>query len=212
MKKRTLLLPTLFLFAFLTNSCATHNYAGVITYKQLDDNTVEASIITYTNADAIASSANSLTLCWGDGNCEIVFRVNGPDNNMDGIPDGETIDSFFNINIYTAQHTYAEFGEYLLSMTDPNRNGGILNVNFPNSDMVPFHVETWFKLQPLQNGETNQSPVILEPPISWAFEDQIYLYAPNAFDQDDDRIVYELTVPLQDDGTPVPNYQFPCTI
>ncbi len=206
MKKRTLLL-TLFLFAFLTNLCATHNHAGAITYKQLDDNTIEASIITYTNLNSVAADRDSLSLCWGDGNCEWVLRVNGPDNGMNGIPDGEALNDFFKVNIYTTQHSYGEFGQYTLSMTDPNRSGGILNVNFPNSNMVPFYIETQFNLIPLSNGISNQSPVILEPPIIRAFKGLPFIYTPNAYDIDGDSIVYELTNPAD-----VPNYQLPCEI
>jgi hypothetical protein len=205
--KKSPLLSVIFLFAFLNISFATHNHAGLITYKQLDDYTIEASIITYTQIGPAQS--DSLLIDWGDGSYEEVLRVNGPDNNMNGIPDGEPLDSFFQVNIYTAQHTFDELGQYTLSMTDPNRNGGILNVNFPNSDMVPFHIETEFKLIPLSNGETNQSPVILEPPIIRAFIGLPYIYTPNAFDIDGDSIIYQRTVPLQDDGTPVPNYQWP---
>ncbi len=208
MKKSSLLL-VLFLFTFLTNSFATHNHAGVITYKQLDDNTIEASLITYTNLSSLSGDRDSLLLCWGDGNCEEVLRVNGPDDDMNGIPDGEVLDSFYKVNIYTTQHTYAEQGQYTLSMKDPNRNGGIINLNFPNSDMVPFHVETQFNLISLSNDETNQSPVILEPPIIRAFKGLPYIYTPNAYDIDGDSLVYQRTVPLQDDGTPVPNYQWP---
>jgi len=207
--KLRMLLCLLFQTSFFTFSFATHNYAGIITYKQIDDFTIEASVITYTKSSSITSSRDSLTLCWGDGNCQEVPRTNGPDNDMNGVPDGEPLDSFFSINIYKAQHTYSQSGQYTLSMTDPIRNGGILNVNFPNSDMVPFHLSTFINLNPLANGETNQSPVILEPPIIRAFQGLPYIYTPNAYDIDGDSIVYQRTVPLQDDGTPVPNYIWP---
>ena len=206
MKKRILLL-VLGLFSFFTNSFAVHNHAGVITYKQLDDNTIEASVITYTKTNPF--QRDSLYLCWGDGACEVVLRVNGPDNDGNGIPDGEVIDAFFQVNIYTALHTYAAFGQYTLSMTDPNRNAAIINMNFPNADMVPFHIQTEFKLNALSGNDTNQSPVILEPPIIRAFVDLSYSYTPNAYDPDGDSLVYELTIPLQDDGSEVPNYHWP---
>ncbi len=209
MKIRTLL-SVILLLSLFTNSFATHNHAGVITYKQISDYTIESSVITYTKLSP--HQRDSIYLCWGDGTCEAVLRVNGLDNDGNGIPDGEVLDEYFQMNIYTTQHTYDEFGQYTLSMTDPNRNAGILNLNHPNSDMVPFHIQTEFMLNALSGDETNQSPVILEPPIIRAFVDLPYVYTPNAFDLDGDSIVYQITIPQQDINLQVPNYDTPCAI
>lgn len=58
----------------------------------------------------------------------------------------------------------------------------------------------------MEDFEHNHLPVLLESPTNYAFVGQQYLHLPNAFDLDDDSLVYELVVPKQGIGVPVPNY------
>ena len=88
-----------------------------------------------------------------------------------------------------------------MSVTDPNRNSGILNVNFPNSDQAPFKIATQVVLQNLSLGSPNNSPILLQPPLDAAFLGEPFLHTPNAFDIDGDSIAYELITPLS-----APNY------
>ncbi len=176
-----------------THLFATHNRAGEIIYTQMDSYTIEAQIITYTKTSSAAADRDSLQICWGDGLCEYIDRSNG---------DGEILPHDQKRNIYTGQHTYAEFGNYILSMTDPNRNHGILNVNPPLSDNVVFYIETQFTL----SEEIDHSPVLLQAPIDIAFLGTPFLHTPNAYDPDGDSIAYELAVPLEANDMEVPNY------
>ena len=175
------------------NVFATHNRAGEIIYTQIDSYTVEAQIISYTKASSVAADRDSLQICWGDGLCEYIDRSNG---------DGEVFPHDQKRNIYTGQHTYSEFGDYVLSMTDPNRNHGILNVNPPVSDNVLFYIETQFSL----SGEMDSSPILLQAPVDIAFLGTPFLHTPNAYDPDGDSIAYELAVPLEGNEMEVPNY------
>ncbi len=190
-----LLLSTLFL---LSNSYlfATHNRSGEITYIQTDDLTIEATVTTFTKASSTMADRDSLTVCWGDGNCDIVYRTNGPNQN------GEELGNDFKRNKYIIIHTYADFGDYMLSMTDPNRNMGVLNVNNGLSDNIPFHLETEFTL----SSEVNNSPVILQEPIDIAFLGEPYLHALNAFDEEGDSVAYRLVTPLMSSGESVTDY------
>ncbi len=98
-------------------------------------------------------------------------------------------------------------GNYTLSMSDPNRNGGILNVNPPNSDQVPFHLQTTFTLRNLLlEGGSNQSPTLLIAPIDVGFVRQPFMHTPNAVDLDGDSVAYELVTPLMSNDQVVPNY------
>ncbi len=188
---------------------ATHNFAGEIEFEQTDENTLTASVITYTNLQSTAADRDSLYLCWGDGLCDWVQRVNGPDQDNNGIGDGEVISTTIKKNIYTWAHTYTEAGQYILYMTDPNRSGGIINVNFPNSDNVPFHLEALATVLPGSDYANNRSPILLEAPIDLGYLGAVFMHTPNGYDQDGDSISYKLIVPLQDLGVPVPNYVFP---
>ncbi len=207
---------TLFLLAlFCTISSplqATHNRAGEIIVRRVFDDcslpgpeglTIEATIITYTKASSIPADRDTLVICWGDGFCESVARSNGAGNP----PQGELLENDTKRNFYIATHTFPSRGTYKITMTDPNRNGGILNVNFPNSDQIRFHLETTYTFLNPQFQGCNNSPVLLQPPVDIGCVGKVFTHNPNAFDEDNDSLTYEFITPLQDIGTPVTNYE-----
>ena len=203
------------LFFFVTQLSATHNRAGEISVEQIDPTTVRATITTYTKASSIQADRDSLTLCWGDGLCDVLVRINGNDTDADGIPEGERLPNDTKVNIYTALHTYPGIGTYKLSMTDPNRNGQIINVNPPNSDMVEFHIQTVYTLLNPQFEGSNNTPQLLQPPVDIGCVGETFIHNPNAYDVDGDSLSYHLITPLRgiDEETgqaiQVPNYLFP---
>lgn len=196
-----------------TNSIyATHNRAGEIIVKPVDDPcglTVQATIITYTKASSIAADRDTLTLCWGDGVCQQVARVNGDQPDPNKAPQGEIRPLDIKYNEYIAIHTYPGRKSYTLTMTDPNRNGGVLNVNPPGSENVQFHLQTVYSFLNPQFQGCNQTPRLLQPPVDIACKGKPFIHNPNAYDPDGDSLSYELIVPMQDVNTPVPNYSYP---
>lgn len=212
--KRTiirLLSLTLLLFCVLPSAWATHNRAGEIiveTVPDADGNcglTVKATIITYTKTSSVDADRDSLTICWGDDNCERVARMNGAGSP----PEGERLENDIKFNIYMATHTYTGPSTYTISFEDPNRNAGVINVNFPNSVSIPFYVENVFSLfNPVFSG-CNNSPVLQVPPIDFACTGEIFTHNPGAYDIDGDSLSYELAVPKQGPNDPVPNFFFP---
>lgn len=188
---------------------ATHNRAGQISVRQVGDCTqsltIEATIITYTKASSRPADRDTLTICWGDGSCQRVLRNNGPGNP----PDGEILENDTKFNIYIAEHTFAARGTYVISMTDPNRNGGILNVNFPNSEQIRFHIQTTYTIPNPQFQGCNDTPVLLQPPIDIGCVGQVFTHNPNAYDVDGDSLSYHFITPLQEVRQTVPNYFFP---
>ena len=193
--KKYILLLSLLVFANIVY--ATHNRAGEITYQQTADKTVAATITTYTKTSSIPADRDSLMICWGDGFCEKLARANG---------DGSLLDYDYKINYYKGTHLYQDNGRYTISMTDPNRNGSILNINYPNSDNIQFHLESTIIVASLSENATNTAPILLEQPIHIGFIRQTFMHTPNAFDLDGDSIAYELVVPLNAPNEPVPNY------
>ena len=183
---------------------ATHNRAGEISVEQVGDCqtslTVKATITTYTKASSIAADRDSLQICWGDGFCEMVARSNG---------NGTALPNDTKLNLYVAFHTYPGRGTFEISMTDPNRNEGILNVNFPNSVTVPFHLQTNYTFLNCQFDGTNSTPILLQPPIDIGCVGQPFEHNPLPIDPDDDSLSFQLVVPLQAVDVPVPNYQWP---
>lgn len=188
---------------------ATHNRAGEIWVEQVGNCvtslTVKATIVTYTKASSRAADRDTLVICWGDGVCEKVGRVNGPGNP----PQGELLGNDTKVNYYIGFHSYPARGSYVISTTDPNRIGGILNVNYPNSDQVKFHIRTLFTLPNPQFQGCNSTPRLLQPPIDIGCVGKVFTHNPNAYDPDGDSLSYHFIVPMQEGGLPVPNYQFP---
>jgi len=191
MKKYLLLF---LVFFFFQNINATHNVGGEITLKQLDYKQYEVNLITYTIASSIPADRDSLFLCWGDGLCEWIPR----DTLF-------AIDCHFQKNIYKKTHFYNNEGSYIVSMTDPNRNGGILNLNAPISDNVPFHIQTKHTV----SSHFNQTPIFLNLPTDAGSYNTSYQHNGAAIDLDGDSLTYSLIVPMQGINQDVPNYLFP---
>jgi hypothetical protein len=179
---------------------ATHNRAGEITYVQIGDLTIRVTITTYTKTSSVPADRDTLELFWGDGSSSKIGRTNG-----NGSPRPNDI----KVNYYTAEHTYPGRATYTLSMMDPNRIGGISNVNPPNSEGVPFYIETTFTFLNTQFQGYNSSPVLLQEPLDFACVHKRFIHNPGANDPDRDSLAYELIIPLQDSGMQVPNYIFP---
>ena len=203
----------LFLFALglviVSPLSATHNRAGEISIEQVGDCvtslTIKATITTYTKASSVQADRDTLTICWGDGQCERVARSNGS-----GVPPrGVVIENDTKYNTYIAFHTYPARSIYVISMTDPLRNAGILNVNFPNSDQIKFHLATTYTFPNPQFQGCNNTPRLLQPPVDIGCVGRAFRHNPNAYDIDGDSLSYHFTVPRQDIGENVPNYRFP---
>ncbi len=134
---------------------ATHNRAGEIRIEFLGGLKVRAIVTTYTVPDSPADRP-ALEVRWGDGTLDTVIRSNGGG-------DGVVILPGVKKNVYIHEHTYASasFSGYTISMEDPNRNGGILNI--PNSINVPFYIETHIDFGPFSG--SSSTPILLNPPI-----------------------------------------------
>lgn len=176
-------------------SYATHNRAGEITYEH-DSNIplrYHAIITTYTKTSSPADR-DTLTLNWGDGSSTVLQRLSKV-----------TVGTDISRNIYKGSHDYPGSGTYILSVTDPNRNGGVVNI--PGSVNISFYIETKLVISPFLG--YNSSPVLLYPPIDDGVINRVYLHNPNAYDPDGDSLSYELIKCMQEDGLPITGYFYP---
>lgn len=184
---------------------STHNRAGEIHVEQIGPLTIRVTIITWTKASSVNADRDTLTLDWGDGTRQQVARNNGPGSP----PKGIVLPNDIKYNTYVAVHQYGAPARYRISMTDPNRNAGIVNLNPPSSDNVPFHIETIYEFQNSQFGGVNTTPYLLQPPVDNACVGKPFKHNPNAYDPDGDSLSYQLIVPMQSLGVQVPNYSYP---
>jgi len=193
--KRSLLL-FLFVIICISNAFATHERAAEITYRRLSNNSLEYEIklVTYTYTPSPADRPQ-LELNWGDGTSSVVQRtlkVNLAGN--------------ISRNEYVTTHTFPGDGTYKISMEDPNRNYGVINI--PNSVNVPIFVETLLVISPFINPKNN-SPQLLNPPLDMGCVGVPFVHNPGAYDPDGDSISYKLVNCRGAQGLEIPGYSIP---
>ncbi len=172
---------------------ATHERAGEITYKHISGLTYEFTVTTYTYTPSPADR-DSLEVKWGDGGMQMVGRVEKINYPND-----------ISRNKYKAIHTFPASGFYTISMEDPNRNYGVINI--PNSVNIPFYIETSLLISPFISG--NNSPTLLNPPIDNGCVNVPFYHNPGAFDEDGDSLAYKIVQCKGLSGDPIPGYTIP---
>lgn len=208
MKKNLLFLFALVLWA---NVFATHQRAGEITYRLVSGKgnlTYEITIVTYSYSPSQADR-NVLELDFGDGTKDTVYRANGSAGvNPAGtycLHLGEMVATDIKKNIYKKVHSYAGQGTFKISLTDPNRNYGIVNI--PNSVEVPLYIETLLTINPFI-GPVN-SPQLQLPPIDNGCINNIFRHNAGAYDPDGDSLSYKLVACRTTGGVNIAGYKYP---
>ena len=183
----------LFVSLLLVNlSFATHNRGGEITYIHLSGLTYEFTITTCTD---IGSSTDRDELY-------IDFNLGTLYAERDTFQRATFTPSPFNHqkNVYIGTHTFTSSGTHRITIEDPNRNAGILNI-YPtggNSDDIVFALESFLIIDPTQGSLGGNNSVQFDncPCPEIACVNKPYAYNPLAYDLDDDSLSYELVAPL----------------
>lgn len=106
---------------------------------------------------------------------------------------------------FTVTYTYSGNGSYVISYTEPNRNGGV--VNMYNSFGTPFYLESRIVVDPFLG--CNDSPKLGVPPIDRGCSGVTWQHNPGAYDANGDSLSYELVVPFKAKNTTVVDYADP---
>jgi gliding motility-associated-like protein len=189
------LLLSIFMFLPIFIS-ATHNRGGEITYKRLGGFTYEFTITTCTDVGPQSQAdRNELIIDFGDGIIDTFPRtqiVPQPLNHQK--------------NIYVGIHTFQSMGSYKITVEDPNRNGGILNIypnSSTNSNSVVFAIECELFISPFTGGGNTSVQFDECPCPAIACVGFPYCYNPQAVDPDGDSLSYELVAPLGANAVPL---------
>ncbi|MFZ4545418.1 MAG: gliding motility-associated C-terminal domain-containing protein [Saprospiraceae bacterium] len=184
------------LFFFLLSAFATHERAAEITYRRISNTSLqyEIKLVTYTYTPSPADRPQ-LEILWGDGSSDQVQRT------LKAFLPGD-----ITRNEYVTTHTYPGDGTYRISMEDPNRNNGVINI--PNSVNVPIFVETMLIISPFINPKNN-SPQLLNPPLDMGCVGYLFVHNPGAYDPDGDSLSYKLVKCRGAQGLEIPGYSFP---
>lgn len=191
MKKLVLFAVLLFL---IQPVFASHLRCGYITAESIDciGKKYRITITVFTNTSSDVSFGGEGILDFGDGETMTVPAVAA-------IPRPD-LGANIGIATFSIEHTYT-LGSFLISYLEPNRNGGVLNMD--NSFETFFYVETKIILS--QAG-CAASPSFLAPAILQASAGTEFTYSLGAASDDDNLITYELVTPLRGRNTPVVNY------
>ncbi|MCX6232504.1 MAG: gliding motility-associated C-terminal domain-containing protein [Bacteroidetes bacterium] len=178
------------------SSFATHERSAEITFRRISNSSLqyEIKVVTYTYTPSPADRPD-LQINWGDGTSSMVART--LKTNLPGD---------VSRNEYVSTHTYPGDGTYKISMEDPNRNSGVINI--PNSVNIPIFVETMLVISPFINPKNN-SPVLLNPPLDMGCVGSLFVHNPGAYDPDGDSISYKLVSCRGVQGLPIPGYTLP---
>lgn len=176
---------------------ASHLRCGVITAERVScvGRTYRITVTVFTNTASTVMFGGDGILDFGDGTTTVVPEV------------ANTLRPDLGTNIgmatYTINHTYGGVGTYTISYVEPNRNGGVLNMD--NSFFTTFYVETQIDLASSCASSLN----LLAPPIFQAVTETEFSVSLGATSVDDNLITYELVMPFRDRNLSVVNYQQP---
>jgi len=206
-KKLRLLFFGIVLLLLSQPAKATHIRAGEITVQRINcqSKTFIIFITGYVDIDGgqVPFGGGGI-LDFGDGSEPIIDIRDDPRVTI--IFDEEPIDGGNGVGItkFSVEYTYNGNGTFIISYQEPNRNGGILNMN--NSIETQFYVETMVVMDPTL-GCNMFLPEMLVPPIDFGCTGVAFYHNPGAFDRDGDSLAFEFVTPRQARDTPVDNYR-----
>jgi len=207
---RALWLIVLFLLGF--SAYATHNRSGYISYcynPSIGKYTFR--IYTYTNWSSTPADRCEQILYISDANGVLTDslvcpRVNGstfcPNGGpgVDGVQIVPPAGSYGGVKENVYQNSMAlNIGTYVLTVIDPNRDAGIINLGGQSSQNIAFAiVDTMYAYQ-IIGVKTNCTPTITNPPIQNACAGQPWCYNPGAVDPENDSLDFSIIKSFEDD-------------
>ncbi|MFA8449255.1 MAG: gliding motility-associated C-terminal domain-containing protein [Bacteroidales bacterium] len=192
--KKFLLSISIF-FLCINIAKATHQRAAELMYKHVKDLTYEFTLISYTyTLSETNANRDQLEIKWGDGSKSLIERI-------------EVIQLPYQIsyNKYVTRHTFPGPGSYIISMEDPNRNDGVVNI--PNSVNTPMFIQSMITINPFIG--VNNSVRLLNAPVDMGCVNKLFVHNPGAFDIDGDSIAYKLVNCRGAEGFEIPGFKLP---
>jgi hypothetical protein len=179
---------------------ATHLRAGEISIRQLSKNslTFRITITVFTNTinTDVLFGGEDEWLDFGDGTRVLVPET--PNTMRPDLGLGVATASF------TVDHAYADYGNYLISYSEPNRNEAVLNMS--SSVSTRFYIEARMRIEA---DILYESPRFLTPPIFLGISGTPFSSSIACKDTNNYTLYYELITPKQEQQSNVVDYQLP---
>ncbi|MEJ0054635.1 MAG: T9SS type A sorting domain-containing protein [Bacteroidota bacterium] len=170
----------LFLFFFF-RGFSTHLHSAEITLKLKNDFTYLVTIKAYTNLGTNIVFGNGI-LDFGDGS---------PSLTTPAISSQFTIYKSIGFVQYTTEHTFPKAGSYVITYSEPNLVGGLINVD--NSLETKLYLESKVILE---TGRDSSSPVFLADPFFRHPIGRDYSISAQAVDANGYQLTYDIWFPL----------------
>jgi hypothetical protein len=186
----------LFFIPFLAKSQV--QTGGYISIKWLGGLSYQSTVVDYTQGNpsnngacGTAGDSNAITLQWGDGTHELIYRANGGIYPPDSIPGGDSVCACRKSNIYVSKpHTYPGPATYNLWVDFADYMPNIVNMSNSSNTIM------WFTNKLTVNpfvGYKVSSPLIINPPVcSYGCPGQCYAFNLGADTADGDSLAYSL--------------------
>lgn len=192
----TLLLVTIFGYQSLF---ATHSFGGYISYEHVSGTTYEFSVVLFQDGNSPAIGRREIEINWGDNSSDTLLATN--QENL-GVFDGITLIK----TTYKQIHTYPGPFFYAVTVEDPNRIPGI--VNMQNSVNTPLYLETVLRVPQMQ-ANYNHSIIPSANLLVISETNSTLKFNLAAHDIDGDVLNYQITSTKGIGGGVAPSYQIP---
>jgi len=201
---------------------ATHNRSGYISYcYNAQTGKYDFRIYTYTNASSTPVDRCDQILYISDTHGNLQDSVVCPRINNDPAASSYCIGGCSNCgdlivspyggyggvkaNIY-AGSLQLNLGFYVLTMIDPNRDAGIINLGGSSSSNIVFAlVDTMYAYAGIAGVGYNCTPTITNPPIQNACAGSPWCYNPGAVDPENDSLDFSITKSMESDPNNSPS-------
>ena len=196
MKKILLLCFLNFLLLFYSK--ATHSLGGYITYEHISGLTYEVSLIIYADPNSPANGRKEALISWGDSTTDSIKIVSEL-----------LVENNILKRTFKKVHTYPGAGKYIISLEEPNRNGGIDNIS--NSVNIPLYLETRLTISPTL-AIKNNSIVLEADPIAIGKIGEDFRQNLSVTEPDGDILIFELVKTKGTGGASAPGFFFPDSV
>ncbi len=176
---------------------ASHNRGGEITYEHIGGLTYKITIKTCTDPGLGSNQNPDREELIIDFDLGTTYAVSDTFQRTSQLLSGQ-----YKENEYTGMHTFSSPGIHTLTVEDPNRNAGIININ--SSDQIVFALKSVINISaflgPNSSIQFDECPC---PEI--ACVNKPYVYNPMGYDPDGDSLSYSLVNPLGQGAMPLSN-------
>ncbi len=193
MKKILLLILSVF---FIGSSNASHLMGGQITASQISGLQYQLKLTLYRDTTGIPIAATA-DFVITDLATSIQQILNVPHSGAQGFINGVEVYD------YIGTFTFPGPGSYSITREECCRNSAILNMLSPSSESL--HLRTVITV----DASANSTPVFLNPPVTLAQKNSLYIYNPLPFDTDGDSMAWSMEIPLGNAGDTVAGYTLP---